>query len=149
MELNASIQPSRCISIDVNTKYLEVEFTENMALDNEEQFKNIMSQLHSHGFKVSMDDFGTGYSSLGLLKDFAFDTIKIDRSFFVETKDVKRADNIIVSIMELAKRLHMITVAEGVESKEMVDYLHNLGCNLIQGYYYYKPLTIQEFEKLL
>ena len=98
------------------------------------------------GFLCSLDDFGAGFSSLGLLKEFNIDSIKIDRSFFMGEKSEK-AENILSCITELAERLGIDTVAEGIETEEQIEFLKRINCRMVQGYYYSKPMPIDEFEK--
>ena len=98
------------------------------------------------GFLCSLDDFGIGYSSLGLLMEFDVDVIKLDRGFFLNIQQVK-ARKTIASILNLARELGACTVAEGIETSEQVEFLQKVNCDLIQGYFYSKPLPIPEFEK--
>ena len=93
----------------------------------------------------SLDDFGAGFSSLGLLKEFDVDTVKLDRRFFKNIEE-KKAQEVVICIVELAKRLGIHTVAEGIETKEQLMFLREAGCDLLQGYLYAKPMPIQEFE---
>ena len=106
----------------------------------------MIKEIKEAGFIISIDDFGTGYSSLSMLQDMPIDTIKIDKIFIdqINLNDTKK--NIIEYIILIAKKLKIKTVAEGVENKEQVEYLKKLGCDFIQGYYYFKPLTKKEFE---
>ena len=99
------------------------------------------------GFLISIDDFGTGYSSLSTIQDMPADILKIDKSF-VE-KIGKSEKNIIDYILNIAKDLQLTTIAEGVETKEQREYLLENGCDVIQGYYYSKPLPKGEFEKYM
>lgn len=92
-----------------------------------------------------MNDFGTGYSSLGLLKNLPVDVVKLDRSFFVGALDVDRERAVISSVIEMTKKLGISTVAEGVEDKAHIDFLRELGCDTVQGYYYAKPMPEAEF----
>ncbi len=130
--------------------YLELELTETTIFDNEEVLQLVVEQLHSAGFTLSMDDFGTGYSSLGLLKNLAVDAIKLDRSFFVSANGNKRAKTVLTHVIDMAKDLEAHTVAEGVEIKEQIDILKQLDCDMVQGYYYSRPLPVSDFyEKLI
>ena len=104
-------------------------------------------KLREFGFAVSMDDFGAGYSSLNSLKELPLDVIKLDAEFFRGTDETGKGKIIVNETIALAKKLDMRTVAEGIEVKEQVDYLAELGCDLIQGYYFAKPMPIQEFEQ--
>lgn len=129
----------------VARRFLEVELTESVFLENEEVLQSLLISLHDAGFRLSMDDFGTGYSSLGLLKNLPVDIIKIDRSFFTDNKDKSRAKSVVESVLQLAKKLSIFTVAEGVESRENVDFLREVGCDVVQGFYYAKPRPAELF----
>jgi EAL domain-containing protein (putative c-di-GMP-specific phosphodiesterase class I) len=96
-----------------------------------------------------MDDFGSGYSSLNSLKDMDLDVLKLDAEFFRGNADEKRKEAVVSEAIKLAKRLNMRTVAEGVEAKEEVEFLERQGCDMIQGYYFGRPMPAAEFEKLL
>ncbi|MEG1742323.1 MAG: EAL domain-containing protein, partial [Acetivibrio sp.] len=96
-----------------------------------------------------MDDFGTGYSSLGMLKNLPADVIKLDRSFFLDQKDTTRSKIVVGSIIEMATALGIHIVAEGVEEKEHIDFLKNLNCDMAQGYYFAKPMKVEDFTKLV
>lgn len=130
----------------VPKKYLEIELTESIILDNEDLLEELLNNLHNVGFALSMDDFGIGYSSLGLLKNLPVDVVKIDRSFFVNNRYKSRAKIVIESVMEMARKLQILTVAEGVEDKEHIDLLKEVGCDVVQGYYYDKPMPFEEFH---
>ncbi len=96
-----------------------------------------------------MDDFGSGYSSLNMLKEMDIDTLKIDMQFMEELATSRRAGNILISIVRMAKLLNISTVAEGVETREQMEFLRNAGCDRIQGYYFSRPLSAEEYEKLM
>ncbi|MBQ4212982.1 MAG: EAL domain-containing protein, partial [Selenomonas sp.] len=102
-----------------------------------------------HGFSVLMDDFGSGYSSLSMLKDLPVDVLKIDMAFVQEVDKSSRAGAILESIVELGKHLRMEVVVEGVETKEQVDFLEKIGCRVIQGYYFSKPIDVGSFMGLV
>lgn len=133
----------------VPRKNIEIELTETVIFENEEVFTEVLHKLHDVGFTLSMDDFGTGYSSLGLLKNLPVDVIKIDRSFFTNNMCMTRAKSVIESIMLMARKLNIYTVAEGVESREHIDFLREVGCDIVQGYYYAKPMPVSEFKELM
>ena len=97
-----------------------------------------------------MDAFGTGYSSPNTLKWLDINILKLDREFFMSSslKEQKRSEIVIKNIISMAKELNVTTVAEGVEIKQQVDYLKKIGCDTVQGYYFAKPMTIDNFEKL-
>ena len=134
----------------IDHKYIDFELTESASYDNKKHLVNLMEGLRSKGFSLSMDDFGTGYSSLSLLTELPFDTLKIDKSFVDKVSGAgERDDDIIVvrHIITLAKELGLMCLAEGAECKEQVEKLASLGCDVIQGYYYSKPIPIEEFEE--
>lgn len=126
-------------------RLIEIELTESIIYENEETLQDLLEKLHAAGFLLSMDDFGTGYSSLGLLKNLHVDTIKIDRSFFLGNKYEARAKTVIESVMLMAKKLGIETVAEGVEHLEHIRFLREVGCDVVQGYYYAKPIPAADF----
>lgn len=127
-------------------QYLEIELTEAAAMNDPEQACKIMDGLHDCGIRMAIDDFGTGYSSLSYLKRFEVYKLKIDQSFVrdIDTNPEDRA--IVKAIIALSKSLGITTIAEGVETVEQLDYLREEGCDEIQGYYYSKPLRVEEFE---
>ena len=129
---------------------IDFELTESAGYDNTGHMVSLLEELRSAGFKISMDDFGTGYSSLSLLTQMPLDTLKIDKSFVDNVStDREREEDIIViqHIIALAKELKFMCLAEGAESKPQVDRLRELGCEIIQGYYYSKPIPIKEYEE--
>lgn len=125
-----------------------IEFTESAIFNDIKRVKEIIDELHINGFLCSIDDFGNGYSSLNALKDMKVDSLKIDSLFFNESENKRREEIIIKGIITLAKELNMKTVAEGIEKQEQVDFLREAGCDLIQGYIFYRPMPIEDFEKL-
>ncbi len=129
-------------------KYVELEITENIALSSGEVLEQAVKLIHQIGFKVSMDDFGSGESSLNILKDIDIDVLKLDRMFFLETENNTKARQIIKSVIDMASRLHISTVAEGVENEDQLKFLQDAGCDLIQGYLFGKPMPYDEFEEL-
>ena len=132
---------------EVNPNLIELELTETVVVENIEKAKEAERKVHSLGFVVSMDDFGVGYSSFYMLKNINIDVLKIDKSFSDEVIESKRGRIILESIINMAKRLEIKTVAEGIETKEQIEYLKQIGCDMVQGYYYQRPMTIEEFEK--
>ena len=115
---------------------------------NEAGISESMQQLKDHGFTLLMDDFGSGYSSLNTLKDTQFDVIKIDRSFLQDFIGSARGQRIVEHTIQMAKSIGLDMIAEGVETKDQADFLQNCGCNTAQGFYYAKPMPVEEFEKL-
>lgn len=134
---------------EIPDQMLEIEFTETVAFENQVYMREIVKELHDNGFTCSLDDFGTGYSSLGVLKNMSFDVLKLDGSFFRDSKDVRRERKIISGVIAMIQDLGIQTVAEGVEQEEQVEFLREIGCDLIQGYYYYRPMPLDAFERLL
>lgn len=136
-------------NLGVPRSMIELEITESMLTENMSRLLDAMTQLKEAGFRISVDDFGSGYSSLNLITLLPFDTLKIDGGFFLRNELTEKNKKVITSIVELAKNLNLSTVSEGVETDEQVGFLKDLGCDIIQGYYYYKPMPVVSFEKLL
>ena len=130
-------------------KALEIEITETVTIQNGNAAKTILDQLHQLGISLAMDDFGTGYSSLSYLKQFAFQTIKIDRSFVQDALQDREDVAIIKAILSLGHALGINVVAEGVETKELKEFLQSLNCRYMQGYYFSRPLLASEATRLL
>ena len=137
-------------SYHVDHHYIEFELTESATYEDMDHMMGILEELRDKGFQISMDDFGTGYSSLSLLTEMPLDTLKIDKSFVdkLGLEHEKKSDVAVIShIISLAKELGFTTLAEGAENEAQVRRLKELGCETIQGYYFGKPVTIEEFEK--
>ncbi|MBR6224027.1 MAG: EAL domain-containing protein [Lachnospiraceae bacterium] len=133
---------------DVPVKYLRVEITESSAIGGMELISGVLDKLHEYGYTVEMDDFGSGYSSLNVLKDLNVDIIKLDMRF-LSGNIGGRGGTILGSIVQMTKWLETPVIAEGVETMAQADYMKSLGCNYIQGYLYFKPITKDQFiEKL-
>ncbi len=132
---------------DTNTNLIELEMTESTVVENMEIAKQAEENVHKMGFIVSMDDFGTGYSAFNILKNIKIDVLKIDKSFFDDMINNAKAQIIIETIVSMCKKLDIITVAEGIETKEQVEFLKKINCDRIQGYYFSKPIPIELFEK--
>ena len=126
-------------------KYIELELTETVFLDDREKMLEMMNQLKEQHVRLSMDDFGSGYSSLNLLKDIPFDVLKIDREFFSEAITSESSTWILRKIVEMAEGLGIEVICEGVETDEQIEILRTVGCHLVQGYYYSKPISLEEF----
>jgi diguanylate cyclase (GGDEF)-like protein len=137
-----------CNKYNVPTKYFEIEITESVAFENLDILTRVFNELKNYGFHISIDDFGTGYSSLNMLKNLPVDVLKIDRSFLSDTQN-ERANNIIHHVINLAMSLHMKTICEGIETIEQVDLLTRLQCDMAQGFYFARPMPIEEYEKKL
>ena len=106
-----------------------------------------ITKLQEAGFIVEMDDFGSGYSSLNTLKDIDVDILKIDMGFIRETSNGEKAKIILDAIVKMAKKLQMPVITEGVETAEQVHTLTKMGCDMFQGYYFSKPISVAAFEK--
>lgn len=125
---------------------VEIELTESAFFDDKKALITTIKKMKEYGFAVSMDDFGAGYSSLNSLKDMPLDVLKLDADFFRGETDGDRGEIVVAEAIRLAQKLNMHTVAEGVEVKEQVDFLAEQGCDMIQGYYYAKPIPKEEYE---
>lgn len=137
-------------SYGVDHHLIDFELTESATYDNMEHMLSVLQELRDRGFKISMDDFGTGYSSLSLLTQMPIDTLKIDKSFVdtIANESERKEDIIVVKhIITLAKELGFVCLAEGAESRPQIDRLRDLGCEIIQGYYYSKPIPLGEYEE--
>ncbi|MDO5156154.1 MAG: EAL domain-containing protein [Eubacteriales bacterium] len=132
---------------EINPKQLKLEITESAFMNEPEKQLALIAKLQAYGFYVEIDDFGSGYSSLNILKDMKVNVIKIDMGFLKKTKEVERSQIIIDTIIKLAKLLNMEVVSEGVEEKEQIEFLSEAGCDLFQGYYFDKPISVSEFER--
>ena len=127
--------------------FVELELTENITMKNETYSKEIIDRLKSYGFEISIDDFGTGYSSLSHLKLLEINELKIDKSFIDDIVTDQTDRSIVKAIIEMCKALCLKSVAEGVENEQQFKILQEMGCDVIQGYYFSKPLPSGEFEK--
>ncbi len=142
-----SLLMNQLLSVDYDTTKLVVEITENTLMANSEQAQKFVHDLRSIGVKISLDDFGTGYSSLAYLRKYQVDNIKIDRCF-IDAVTYNRTDvGICESVIALGDALNITVVAEGVENKQQLDKLAEMGCEKFQGYYFSVPVPIEEFER--
>lgn len=140
--------------VDIKNKYsvpdglIEFEILESVALDDEKIniLISILDKIHQNGFLCSLDDFGSGYSLLSVLSELRVDTIKLDRKFFRDFED-ERSKNVIESFINVCERINTKVVAEGIESKEQLDYLRKVNCELVQGFIFSKPIDVESFEK--
>lgn len=134
---------------DVDPKDIELEITESIFIDDIKDVLDKLLLLREYGIKISLDDFGTGYSSLSYLKGLPIDTLKIDKSF-VDTIITDNNSNVILeTIIYMSHKLGLETIAEGVEDKTQYEFINNIGCDCIQGYYFSKPVDKEGIEKLL
>ena len=131
----------------INPKRLKLEITETVLIHDIKMHTKVIDELQSYGFSIEMDDFGSAYSSLNALKDLAVDLIKIDMAFLRETKYTQRSRHIINAIIKMAKSLGITIISEGVETAEQAEFLKDLGCDLLQGYYFSRPVPVKEFTE--
>lgn len=128
---------------------LEIEITESSFIDNIDECINSLTKLRNMGVFVAIDDFGIGYSSLNYLRKFPISSLKIDRSFIQEIAENQEEIAIVRAMIYLSHELNLRVVAEGTETKEVIELLRELGCNEVQGYYVSRPVPKQEFEKIV
>lgn len=131
---------------NIDRKDIDLEITESATIDENIDVLQILNKIKEKGFTISIDDFGTGYSSLSMLQSMPIDIIKIDK-VFVDKANLKSDKNIIDYIMLIANHLGVKTIVEGVETKEQVEFIKKIKCDIIQGYYYSKPISKEEFEE--
>jgi len=129
--------------------FIELEITESLIMKDIDFTLNILKDLKSIGVKISLDDFGTGYSSLNYLKRLPIDTIKIDKSFIDEITEDSKEEAIAESIIALAHKMNLSVIAEGIETEKQLEFIREQKCDKAQGYYFSKPLPVEEIEKLL
>lgn len=132
---------------DISPKNLKLEITETAVMQEVDKQLALLSRLQSYGFHVEIDDFGSGYSSLNMLKNIQADVLKIDMGFLQEIQNHRRTKIILGMVVNLAKQLEMLVITEGVETREQVDYLTGVGCDMFQGYYFARPVPVEEFEQ--
>lgn len=130
---------------NIDRSKIDLEITESATVDQNIDILKVLNTIKENGFIISLDDFGTGYSSLSMLQTMPIDIIKIDK-VFIRQADYKSDKNIINYIMLIAEHLGAKTILEGVETKEQVEFTRKIGCDIIQGYYYSKPLSKNEYE---
>lgn len=129
--------------------FLTIEFTESFAFEDYEQLRETVNVLHKNGFVCSIDDFGSGFSSYNLLKELPMDEIKLDRFFIDKGISDERDLKVLSSVIQLGRGLNMKVTQEGVETKAQMDMLKKLGCTVIQGFYYSKPLVEHDYDDFL
>ncbi|MCW0697467.1 EAL domain-containing protein [Clostridioides difficile] len=134
---------------NLSSDLIEIEITETVAINELNILKNVLNELRKYGFSISMDDFGTGYSSISCLRDMPIDILKLDKSFLNGIEHDERSRNIAKSIVSLAKSLDLVVIIEGVESKEQAELMKQFGCDLVQGFYFARPMPAKNFLDLL
>ena len=139
--------------IELDPKYLEIELTESLLIENSAQVLDKLQQLHAMGIRLTIDDFGTGYSSLAYLKRFPIDKLKIDRSFVSQVTqagaDQATSTAITTAIIQMARSLSLETVAEGVETQAQLQMLSSMGCDQFQGYLISHPVSAQDVRAFI
>ena len=134
----------------ISTEYIEIEITESAYVENGSVIKDTEKAFKNAGFKILIDDFGSGYSSLNMLKDIDADVLKLDMKFLdLNPENNDKGVSIITAVLDMARQLDIPAIAEGIETDEQLKLLEILGCEYAQGYYYYKPMPISDYEKLV
>ena len=135
---------------DVDARLLQAEITESAVARNLSKVESTIRKLHADNIAVLMDDFGSAYSSLNMLKDINVDVIKLDMKFIDLNEDnASKGLKIVESVVNMARKLRLLVIAEGAQTKQQVDQLLSVGCRYIQGYYFHEPLPVGRMEKLL
>ncbi|MDD7430070.1 MAG: bifunctional diguanylate cyclase/phosphodiesterase [Oscillospiraceae bacterium] len=134
---------------DIPHKYIELEITESMFSNNLNHVISIVNILRDYGFLISVDDFGSGYSNLNLITKMPVDILKVDGGFFINHELSNKDKAVISTIISLAHSLNLYVVSEGIENKIQVDFLNESGCDVVQGFFFYKPMERESFEKLI
>ena len=133
----------------ISREYIHVEITESALAGDDGLVSDAIDKLHGFGYSVWLDDFGSGYSSLNVLKDYQFDMMKIDMKFLDGFNMDNDAPVILDTIIKLADNLKMMSLTEGVETAEIADFLTKAGCGRLQGYFFAKPMPLQEFREAI
>lgn len=131
---------------DIDPDYLHLEITESAYTDHSEQIIGTVEKLRKLGFTIEMDDFGSGYSSLNMLSQMSLDVLKLDMKFIQNEMMKPVEQSILNDIISMAHRLNLKVVAEGIETEEQAERLRTLDCDYAQGYYFAKPMPVEEFE---
>jgi EAL domain-containing protein (putative c-di-GMP-specific phosphodiesterase class I) len=126
--------------------FITLEITESFAMEDNDKIAYIIDELHKNGMRCSIDDFGSGYSSFNILKRMKVDELKLDAVFAESSGDENRDDKILSSMIDLAKSMNMVVVQEGVESEKVFNKVVSMGIDVVQGYYYAKAITLEEFK---
>lgn len=134
----------------ISPHLLNLELTESAFVEDQELVIKTMKRLRDYGFQIMMDDFGSGYSSLNILKDMEIDYLKIDMKFLNQDIGFNgKGEKVLTSVVKMAKWMHLPSIVEGVETQAQVDFLKDIGCEYVQGYYYAKPMPVEEYEKYI
>lgn len=141
--------PALVARYDLNPAMLRLEITESVFINHKDKMIDTLCELRKRGFYIELDDFGIGYTSINILRDLPIDMLKLDMSFLTGNDRFGRSGLITSAVIELAGRIHMEVLAEGVETQEQVQFLTGMGCDLAQGYHYSAPMSVMQFEALL
>jgi len=133
----------------VTKEMIHFEITESSKSDSMGFFNSFLSQMNKHGFLLYLDDYGSGYSTLSYLTKLPFDTVKIDKSIVWDAEENDRSKKIISNTIQMLNQLNFNIIAEGVENKEQFDMLKEMGCHLIQGFYFCIPLSENDFIEFI
>lgn len=128
-------------------EYLEFELSEPILFEKPQKLRALLDEIHSYGFKCSLDHFGESAIPLQLLRELSIDTLKLDRSFFTSENNSRANRYIVEAILKITSQLQIYTVAEGIDNASQVQYLRQSGCDMIQGFYYFRPMPVDEFQK--
>lgn len=132
--------------LDINPEYLELEITESIFIYDYDYIKKTLCSLNDFGIKLALDDFGTGYSSLSYLKDLPLHTLKIDKAFIDDVNIPKTKEVLVPTLIKLAHDLSLVVIAEGIESREQLNFLKANNCDYLQGYFLSKPIKVEEID---
>ena len=134
---------------EIPAKYVEIEILEQSSGGDSDFLIIVIDEFHRNGFSVAMDDFGSGESSLNMLNTLPIDIVKFDQNFLNNEKDYERTVKIVTTLVKLGKQLKKVTIFEGVETEEQKNFLKSIGCDIVQGYFYSKPLKQAEYENFV
>jgi len=133
---------------DIHGSQVELEITENVLLHNVQQVVGKLKHLGRYGIRFAIDDFGMGYSSLSYLQELPLNNLKIDRSFLASIQSSEDSSSIISAIVSMAQEMNMDIVAEGVENEVQLNYIRSIGCPIVQGYFFARPMPAAEAKTL-
>lgn len=136
-----------CHRYEVASGLIEFELAEPRDLEDGQRLRTVVEELHSCGFQCALDSFGKRFIALKFLRDLDADAIKLDRSFFYRENNTSRSRYIVEAVLRLAAQMHIRTVAEGIDNASQVRYLQQVGCDMVQGLYYFKPMPVEEFQR--
>lgn len=149
LEIDHFLEPYArlCQTYGVAPELIEFELAETILLENPQKIRAVIDEIHSFGFQCALDGFGKTFIPLNLLRELDVDAIKLDRSFFYGENNNRRNRYIIEAILKLAAQMHIRTVAEGIDNASQVQYLQQAACDMIQGFHYFRPMSVEEFER--